>query len=62
MSEERQITPEELAELFHTTYEELAPQFNYKTNENTAVPWQDVSEPNKSLMLAVAKKILERIK
>jgi hypothetical protein len=56
------MTAEELAKLFHDTYEELAPGFGYRTREASAVPWSDVPEPNKSLMIAVADKVLERIK
>ena len=51
-----------LAELFHTLYEKLAPDFNYKTRERSAVDWIDVPEDNKSLMIAVAAKILDRLR
>jgi hypothetical protein len=55
------MTAEDLAQLFHETYEELAPDFGYTTRKTSAVPWRDVPEPNKSLMIAVAKKVLERL-
>jgi hypothetical protein len=55
------MTPEELAQLFHETYEELAPNYGYTTRRASAVPWKDVPEPNKSLMIAVAEKVLEKI-
>lgn len=55
------ITAEELAKLFHDTYEELAPNYGYTTRRSSAVPWEDVPEPNKSLMIAVAKRVLEKI-
>jgi hypothetical protein len=55
------MTAEELAKLFHETYEELAPDFGYSTRKSSAVPWEDVPEPNKSLMIAVAEKVLEKI-
>lgn len=48
----------ELAKLFHETYERLAPDFGYKTREASAVPWDDVPEQNKNLMIAVAGNIL----
>ncbi len=32
------MTPEQLAELFHTTYERLAPSFGYETSPGTAKP------------------------
>ena len=56
------MTPEELAKLFHDTYEQLAPNFGYTTRKSSAVPWSDVPEPNKSLMIAVAEKVLEELK
>jgi hypothetical protein len=56
------MTGEELAELFHETYEKLAPDYGYKTREASAVPWSDVPEPNKSLMIAVAEQVLATIK
>ena len=51
----------ELAQLFHETYEKLAPLHNYKTREASAKPWEDVPKENKSLMIAVAKEILEQL-
>jgi hypothetical protein len=51
---------EELARFFHETYEALAPEFGYETRRETAVPWNQVPELNRRLMLAVAKKVLER--
>lgn len=56
------MTPEELAQLFHDTYEQLAPNFGYTTRKSSAVPWSDVPEPNKSLMIAVAEKVIEELK
>lgn len=52
------MTPEEFAQQFHEAYERLAPSFGYKTREASAVPWSDVPEPNRSLMVAVAGEIL----
>ena len=49
---------EQLARLFHETYEELAPNFNYETRRASARPWCDVPENNRNLMIAVAEKIL----
>ena len=48
---------EELAKKFHETYERLAPDFGYKTREASAVPWKDVPEANKSLMIAVCAEL-----
>jgi hypothetical protein len=55
------MTAPELARFFHETYEELAPEFNYKTRAESAVPWENVPESNKRLMIAVAERVLERL-
>lgn len=46
----------ELATLFHETYERLAPEFGYKTREDTK--YFDSSTPNGRLMIAVCEEIL----
>lgn len=51
-------TPDQLAQRFHETYERLAPSYGYATRQASAVPWRDVPEPNKSLMVAVCGEIL----
>lgn len=48
-----------LAKRFHELYEELAPQFNYKTRRASAVVWEQVPENNKRLMTEVCKRILQ---
>ena len=53
------VTSEELAKYFHQNYEQLAPHFGYKTREASAVPWEDVPEKNKNLMVMVCHRILE---
>ena len=55
---ENETKEEKLAELFHVTYERLAPDFGYKTREASAKPWADVPEQNKNLMIAVCKEII----
>jgi len=45
---------EQLARLFHETYERLAPTFGYDTRKDSAVPWEQVPDKNKRLMIAVA--------
>lgn len=49
---------EDLARLFHETYEELAPTFGYETREASRKPWPDVPEQNRKLMAAVCEKVL----
>ena len=51
-------TPERLARLFHRFYEELAPEFGYETRTESAVPWEQVPENNRQLMIAVCERVL----
>jgi hypothetical protein len=48
---------EEIAKAFHETYERLAPEYGYKTREASAVPWEDVPENNKALMIATVARL-----
>lgn len=48
----RMAGPEGIARLFHETYERLAPDHGYTTRRESAVPWEDVPERNRSLMVA----------
>lgn len=52
------LEAEQLAKLFHETYERLAPQFGYETRKDSARPWADVPEKNKRLMIAVCTELL----
>lgn len=52
------IIPEQIARKFHEFYEEMAPDFGYKTREGSAVLWEEVPETNKNLMRAVCDRIL----
>ncbi|MGH7743218.1 MAG: hypothetical protein ACREQ5_00140 [Candidatus Dormibacteria bacterium] len=55
------MTAEELAQVFHEAYERLAPEYGYKTRDATAVPWGEVRDPNRALMIAVAGEVLGRL-
>jgi hypothetical protein len=55
------MTAEELARFFHETYERLAPQFQYETREDSAVPWDEVPDDNKRLMIATAAEVLRKL-
>jgi hypothetical protein len=55
------MTAEELARFFHETYERLAPQYQYETREESAVPWDEVPEDNKALMIATAAEVLRKL-
>jgi hypothetical protein len=51
-------TPEDVARAFHDAYESLASSFGYKTRDASAVPWDDVPENNKALMIATVRNVL----
>lgn len=53
-------TAERVAREFHETYERLAPSYDYKTRDASAVPWNDVPKSNKELMIAVVWELLDR--
>jgi hypothetical protein len=52
------MTAEQLAQRFHETYERLAPSYGYSTRKASSVPWDDVPENNKRLMVAVCAELL----
>ncbi len=54
-----QLTSEELAKLFHETYEKLAPSFGYTTRTDTRKFNQN--SPNAQLMIATCSKVLEKL-
>ena len=49
---------EYVAKAFHDAYEEFAPQFGYETRKESAVPWDEVSENYRNLMLAVVQRLM----
>jgi hypothetical protein len=59
MNQKKTSAAEQLAKLFHDSYEELAPSHGYETREASRKPWEGVPENNRSLMVAVAQKILD---
>jgi len=48
---------DELARKFHETYEALAPSFGYNTRSDSAVPWAQVPEANRKLMVATVRVV-----
>ena len=50
-------SPEEMANAFHEAYERLAPNFDYKTRDRSAVPWDEVPQNNKRLMIRVCEEL-----
>jgi hypothetical protein len=53
----RWTTPEGIARAFHEAYESLAEGFGYQTRRASAVPWEDVPEANKALMIATIRNV-----
>lgn len=47
-----------IARRFHTTYERLAPKHSYQTRAASAVPWEQVPQHNRELMVAVVQELL----
>lgn len=54
------LTPEQIAEQFHTTYERLAPKFGYTTRIESRTGWENVPDNNKALMTATVKSLIAR--
>ena len=57
-AEDLRVSAEAIARAFHKAYERLAPEFGYDTRTETAVPWDDVPEPNRKLMIAVVTELI----
>jgi hypothetical protein len=57
LSHEEFRRAEALARRFHEAYERLAPSFGYKPREETSVPWEQVPDNNRMLMIATAHEI-----
>jgi hypothetical protein len=55
------LTAANLAQRFHELYEALAPNFGYETRRESAVPWEQVPENNRRLMVAVADVLLDEM-
>ena len=55
------MTAEQLARLFHGTYERLAPQFGYRTRPASAKRWENVPEQNRLLMIATCAEVLRKL-
>lgn len=47
-----------VAKEFHTAYEQVAPNYGYETREASAVPWEDVPEQNKQVMIATVAALI----
>lgn len=49
---------EAIAREFHAAYEALAPSVGYRTRKASAVPWEQVPEYNRALMVATVDRLL----
>lgn len=56
----RSDSPERIARAFHEAYERLAPDFSYATRVESAKPWVEVPEANRTLMIAVVDELLRK--
>lgn len=55
------MLPEQLAELFHETYERLAPAFGWKTKKGCHCKFYDLPERNRALMIATCQTVLNAL-
>jgi hypothetical protein len=55
------LEPNYLAQLFHDSYELLAPQYGYETRKDSAVKWSEVPEKNKKLMIHTATVVSDML-
>ena len=55
------MTAEELAKLFHDTYERLAPAFGWRTQKQCSVAWDDLPQANRALMVATCTTLLKHL-
>ena len=53
-----QMTAEQLASLFHSTYERLAPAFGWHTKKGCNVPFEQLPQCNRALMIATCQTVL----
>lgn len=51
---------EHVAAEFHRLYEQLAPEYGYRTRVESAVPWEQVPDANRKLMRAVVMQLLQQ--
>jgi hypothetical protein len=49
---------ERIARCFHEHYEQLAPEFGYRTRQASARPWDQVPAENRNLMIATVEALI----
>lgn len=52
------VDPEELAKMFHQTYRTLAPIHAYKACKDESVPWDEVPEGDRKLLVETCRAML----
>ena len=55
------MLPHELAVLFHSTYERLAPAFGWRTKKGCNVPFEQLPQRNQALMNATCQTVLSAL-
>jgi hypothetical protein len=55
----RELNAHGIARRFHETYEDLAPEMDYVTRAESRVPWEDVPDKNRRLMVATVQRLLD---
>lgn len=53
---------EELAKFMHNEYEKLAKKFEWQTNAQCRVSFENLPETNKKTMISLAESVLKRLK
>lgn len=48
-----------IAKEFHDAYESIAPLFGYVTAAESAVPWDEVPQSNKNVVIATVKYLVD---
>ncbi len=61
MSDNIKAEAKRLAQLFHETYERLAPDYGYETKEDSRTDWDSVPEKNKALMIATCEEVMKHM-
>jgi hypothetical protein len=50
---------ERIARAFHGVYETLAPEHGYESRPESRVPWAEVPEKNRALMVGTVRRLVE---
>lgn len=50
---------EKIARAFHEAYETAAPALGYETRKDSAVPWDQVPDKNRALMIKTVETLLD---